>query len=55
MNGLTRDGTAEHVSRDQNLGRERGQVKTDKNIFPVQPTKNRIGDYIRLIKLSWKC
>ena len=45
MSRLTRDGTAELVSRDQILRRERGQG----NIFPVQLTKCRIGNLTRLI------
>ena len=39
MSRLTRDGTAEPVSRDQILRRERGQGKI---IFPVQLTTSRI-------------
>ena len=45
MGRLTRDGTAEPVSRDQIFRRERGQV----NIFPVQLTTSRIGSLTRLI------
>ena len=41
MSRLTRDGTAEPVSRDQILRRERG--------FFVQPTPSRIGNLTRLI------
>ena len=46
MSRLTRDGTAEPISRDQILRRERGQGK---NIFLVQLTTSRIGSLIRLI------
>ena len=46
MSRLTRDGTAEHVSRDQILRHARGQGNT---IFPVQLTTSRIGNLIRLI------
>ena len=42
MSGLTRDGTAEPVSRDQILRRERGQGKI--HFFPVQLTTSRIED-----------
>ena len=45
---LTRDGTAETVSRDQILRRERGR---EIFIFPVQLITSRIGDLIRLIVL----
>ena len=48
MSRLTRDGTAEPVSRDQNLRRERGQGN---NNFPVQLTSSRIGNLTRLILL----
>ena len=48
MNRLTRDGTAEPVSRDQVLRRERGQGNIV-FIFPVQLTTSRIGNLIRLI------
>ena len=41
MSGLTRDGTAEPVSRDQILRRNREQEKI---IFPVQLTTGRIGE-----------
>ena len=34
MNRLTRNGTAEPVSRDQILRRERGQENTSSSIFP---------------------
>ena len=47
MSRLTRDGTAEPVSRDQILRRERGQGNIF--IFPVQLTSSRIGNLIRLI------
>ena len=46
MSGLTRDGTAETVSRDQILRREGGQ---EKFIFPVQLTTCRMGKLTRLI------
>ena len=46
MSTLTRDGTAESVSRDRILRRERGQRK---NIFPVQLTTSRIGNLTWLI------
>ena len=42
MSRLTRDGTAEPVSRDQILRRERGQGKL--NFSPVQLTTSRIED-----------
>ena len=48
MNRLTRDGTAETVSRDQILRHERN---ADRGIliFPVQLTTSRIGNLTRLI------
>ena len=46
MSRLTRDGTAEPVSRDQILRHGRGQGNT---IFPVQLTTSRIGNLTRLI------
>ena len=46
MSRLTRDGTAEPVSRDQILRHARGQGNT---IFPVQLTTSRIGKLTRLI------
>ena len=46
MSRLTRDGTAETVSRDQILRHERGQGNI---IFPVQLTTSRIGNLTRLI------
>ena len=46
MSRLTRDGTAELVSRDQNLRHARGQGNI---IFPVQLTTSRIGNLTRLI------
>ena len=46
MSRLTRDGTAETVSRDQILRHARGQGNT---IFPVQLTTSRIGNLTRLI------
>ena len=48
MSRLTRDGTAEPVSRDHILRRKREQGL---NIFPVQLTTSRIGDLTRLIVL----
>ena len=46
MSRLTRDGTAEPVSRDQILRHARGQANI---IFPVQLTTSRIGNLTRLI------
>ena len=46
MSRLTRDGTAESVSRDQIFRRVRGQGKI---CFPVQLTTRRIGNLTRLI------
>ena len=46
MSRLTRDGTAETVSRDQILRRERGQGIF---FFPVQLTTCRMGNLTRLI------
>ena len=46
MSRLTRDGTAEPVSRDQILRHARGQGNI---IFPVQLTTSRIGRLTRLI------
>ena len=46
MNRLTRDGTAELVSRDQVLRRDRGQGKI---VFLVQLTTSRMGNLARLI------
>ena len=46
MSRLTRDGTAETVTRDQVLRRERGQ---ETFIFPVQLTTSRIDNLTRLI------
>ena len=46
MSRLARDGTAEAVSRDQILRRERGQEIL---IFPVQLTTSRIGNLPRVI------
>ena len=48
MSRLTRDGTAEPVSRDQTLRRERGQGNIN---FPVQLATSRIGNLTRLILL----
>ena len=45
MSRLTRDGTAEPVSRDQILRHARGQGNI---IFPVQLTTSRIGNLTRL-------
>ena len=47
MSRLTRDGTAEPVSRDQILRRERGQGNIF--VFSVQLTTCRIGNLTRLI------
>ena len=46
MSRLTRDGTAEPVSRDEILRHARGQGNI---IFPVQLTTSRIGNLTRLI------
>ena len=46
MSRLTRDGTADPVSRDQILWHARRQGNM---IFPVQLTTSRIGDLTRLI------
>ena len=46
MSRLTRDGTAEPVSRDQILRPKRGQGKT---IFPVQLTTSKIGNLTEFI------
>ena len=46
MSGLAQNGTAEPVSRDQTLRREREQRK---NNVPVQLTTSRIGNNTRLI------
>ena len=46
MSRLTRDGTADPVSRDQILRHARGQGDI---IFPVQLTTSRIGNLTRLI------
>ena len=46
MSKLTRDGTAEPVSRDQILRHARGQGSI---IFPVQLTTSRIDNLTRLI------
>ena len=46
MSRLTRDGTAELVSRDQIFRHARGQGDI---IFPVQLTTSRIGNLTRLI------
>ena len=46
MSRLTRDGTAEPVSRDQILRHARGQGNI---IFPVRLTTSRIGNLTRLI------
>ena len=46
MSRLTRDGTAEPVSRDQILRHARGQGNI---IFPVQLTTSTIGNLTRLI------
>ena len=46
MSRLTRDGTAEPISRDQILRHARGQGDI---LFPVQLTTSRIGNLTRLI------
>ena len=46
MGELAQDGTAESVSRDQILRRERGQRK---NIFPGFLTMCRVGNYAGFI------
>ena len=46
MSRLTRDGTAESVSRDQIFRHARGQGNI---IFPVQLTTSRVGNLTRLI------
>ena len=46
MSRLTRDGTAEPVSRDQILRHARGQGNI---VFSVQLTTSRIGNLTRLI------
>ena len=46
MSRLTRDGTAEPISRDQILRHARGQGNI---ILPVQLTTSRIGNLTRLI------
>ena len=46
MSRLTRDGTAEPVSRDQILRHARGQENI---FFPAQLTTSRIGNLTRLI------
>ena len=50
MSRPTWDGTAEPVSRDQILKRERGQGNTV-FIFPVQLTTSRIGNLTWLIHI----
>ena len=52
MSRLTRDGTAEPVSRDQILRRGRGQ---ELFIFLFQLTTSRIGNLTRLIHALAKC
>ena len=52
MSRLTRDGTAEPVSRDQILRRERRQ---DNIIFPVRVTTSRIGNLTRLVRTLAMC
>ena len=46
MSRLTRDGTAEPISRDRTLGHARGQGNI---IFSVQLTTSRVGNFTRLI------
>ena len=48
MSRLTRDGTAESVSRDQIVRRERGQGML---IFPVQLTARRIGNLTAVVDI----
>ena len=48
MSRLTRDGTAEPVSRDQIIRRERGQGNIK---IPVQVTTSRIGNLTWLLLL----
>ena len=48
MSRLTRDGTAEPISRDQILRHARGQGNIN---FPVQLTTSRIGNLTRLIHI----
>ena len=52
MSKLTRDDTAEAVSRDQILRRERGQGYI---IFPVQLNTSRIGNLTQLIHTLTIC
>ena len=52
MSRLTRDGTAEPVSRDQIIRHSRGQGNT---IFPVQLTTSRISNLTRLIHTLLLC
>ena len=52
MSRLTRDGTAESVSRDQILRREREQGNIH---FSVQPTKSRISNRARVILTLATC
>ena len=52
MSRLTRDGTADPVSRDQILRHVRGQGNI---IFPVQLTTSRIGNLTRLIHTLTIC
>ena len=49
MSRLTRDGTAEPISRDQILRHARGQGNMN---FPVQLTTSKIGDLTRLIHMD---
>ena len=50
MSTLTREGTAEPVSRDQIVMRERGQGKIP--IFPVELTTSRIGNLTRFVQMT---
>ena len=52
MSRLTRDGTAEPVSRDQILRGANGYMENF--TFPVQLTTNRIGSHIRLVHAMLK-
>ena len=54
MSRLTRDGTAETVSRDQILRRELNADR-EKFIFPVQLTTCRMGNLTRLIHTLVLC
>ena len=55
MSRLARDGTAEPVSRDQILRREREEGKYQILVFLVQLTTCRIGNLTRLIHILAIC